>query len=729
MGRGTDIIGRARRATAAALLAGTAWLTPALPAIAQGAQATLIADDIRFDQGSAAITARGGVEVFFEGARLRASSITYSQVGDRITVEGPLTLIDPSGDAVIVADFADLSADLRDGVLQSARLVLDRQLQIAATQIDRVDGRYNQAYQAVASSCEVCFDNPTPLWEIRARRIIHDEVEQQLYFEGAQFRVMGVPVIWLPQMRLPDPTLERATGFLAPSIRATDTTGTQIRVPYFIMLGDHADLTLTPWIGLGDSQTIELRYRQAFRRGEIEATGSLTWDDLTDDDIRGHVFADGTFDIGRNIDLSFQFESVTDDGYLTTYSLPDTDLLESNIRIGRTERDTFFDVGISNLTSLREGDDNETLPTRVADGRFVHRFEPGALGGIAELRFDALGYFRPRATPGTAANGRPEATDAARISAILDWRRTEVLGHGLLLTFEAALAGDLHTARQDLDGTLNDTEARLTPYGAIELRYPLQRSDADGVRHILEPAIQVAWSETQGDPVAVEDSEIVEFDEANLFALDRFPGSDRREQGGRAALGVGYTRIDPLGWSAGVTAGIVLRADDLAQFTPGSGLDGETSDWLLATHLALGDSLRVINRALFDQQLDFTSNELVLNWRNDVANVASTYTWLEADTAEGRDDDLGEWAFDAGYRFDSDWIAGVNWRYDFAEAEPTRAGLRLGYENECVDVELAVSRRYTTSTTLDPATEFGLTVALNGFGATREGRSQARGCR
>jgi hypothetical protein len=73
MGRGTDIIGRARRATAAALVAGAAWLAPALPAIAQGAPpATLIADDIRFDQGSAAITARGGVEVFFEGARLRA---------------------------------------------------------------------------------------------------------------------------------------------------------------------------------------------------------------------------------------------------------------------------------------------------------------------------------------------------------------------------------------------------------------------------------------------------------------------------------------------------------------------------------------------------------------------------------------------------------------------------------------------------------------------------------
>jgi LPS-assembly protein len=396
MGSRTDIKGRARRVTAAALVAGLAWLAPALPAVAQGAPATLIADDISFDQGSAAITARGGVEIFFEGARLRAQSITYSRRGDQITVEGPLTLIDPSGDAIIVADFADLSADLRNGVLQSARLVLDRQLQIAATQIDRVDGRYSQAYQAVASSCEVCFDNPTPLWEIRARRIIHDEVEQQLYFESAQFRVMGVPVLWLPQMRMPDPTLERATGFLAPSVRATDTTGTQFRVPYFIMLGDHRDLTVTPWIGLGDSQTIELRYRQAFRTGRIEATGSLTWDDLTDDDIRGHIFADGAFDIGRGIDLTFQIEGVTDDGYLTTYSFPDPDLLESNIRIGRTERDMFFDAGISNFVSLRDGDDNETLPTRVAEGRFVHRFEPGALGGVAELRFDALGYVRPQ---------------------------------------------------------------------------------------------------------------------------------------------------------------------------------------------------------------------------------------------------------------------------------------------------------------------------------------------
>jgi LPS-assembly protein len=730
MGRRKGRTGGARRVSAAALIAGLAWLAPAPTGLAQGLPATLIADDISFEQGSETITARGGVEIFYEGARLRAQSITYSGAGDRVAVEGPLTLIDPSGASVIVADFADLSADLQDGVLQSARLVLDRQLQIAATQIDRVDGRYSQAYQAVASSCEVCADNPVPLWEIRARRIIHDEVEQQIYFEGAQFRVMGVPVIWLPQMRLPDPTLERATGFLAPSIRATDTTGTQIRVPYFIRLGDHADLTVTPWIGLGDSQTFELRYRQAFRNGRIEALGSVTADDLTEDDIRGHLFARGAFDVGRDLDLTFRFETVTDRGYLTTYGFPDPDILESNIRVGRTEADTHFDLGATYLTSLRANDDNDTLPTRMADGRFVHRFEPAFLGGIGELRFDALAYQRRSGVPNVDPNsGNQTATDAARISAVLDWRRTEVLPGGLLLTFETALAGDVHAARQDTESEFNDTEARLTPQGAIELRYPLQRTTSTGVSHLLEPVVHVAWSQTYGEDVRVEDNRIVEFDEANLFALDRFPGSDRREEGARAAFGIGYTRIDPLGWSAGLAAGLIVRADDLNQFTPGSGLDGRVSDWLVAAHFTLGDDLRIVNRALFDQQFDFTSNELALAWRGEDHRLDTTYTFLEADVAEGRPVDIAEWTLDAGYRFDSDWTAGVNWRYDFAESEPTRAGLSLGYETECIDMEFTVSRRYTTSTTLEPATEFGVTVGLNGFGAAREGRSRSRTCR
>lgn len=695
---------------------------------AQPMPATLIADDIRFDPNARAITARGGVEVFYDGTRLRAGAITYSERGDRISVEGPITLTDPDGAVIILADFADLSADFQDGVLQSARLVLDRQLQIAATQIDRTDGRYTQIYQAVASSCEVCFDNPTPLWEIRAERVVHDAEERQLYFTNAQFRVMGVPIAWLPRMRLPDPTLERASGFLAPTIRADDTTGTAILTPYFLTFGQSADLTVTPWIGFGGSQTIELRYRQAFTRGAIEATGALTADELTNAPLRSYVFATGAFDLGHDFVLDFGIQAVSDNGYLTTYGFPDPDLLENYAAVSRVRDDEYIELRGTLYASLRDGDDNDTLPTRLAEGTYTRRFDPAVVGGIGEFTLSSLSYQREEDTPGTT-DGDPDATDAARVTAELDWQRSEVLSGGLLATLQAALAADFYSVQEDDDPDLNGQFARLTPYAAVQLRWPMQRTDQSGVGHLLEPVAQLAWSRTTGEDVPAEDSRVVEFDEANLFALDRFPGADRREEGARLNLGLGYTRIDPAGWSAGVTAGFVLRQEDLDQFTPGSGLDGLRSDWLVAAHFTLDDRLQVVNRSIFDQEFEFTSHELALNWSGPATQVDTTYVYLAADPQEGRDETVSEWVLDAAYDLTDSWEAGVNWRYDVGENEPTRAGLALGYVNECVDVEFSLSRRYTSSATLEASTEFGFTVSLAGFGASREGRSQTRTCR
>jgi LPS-assembly protein len=695
----------------------------ALPAGAQDATtppATLIADTISFTQGDQVISAEGGVEIFYQGARLRAASVIYDGAADRVQVTGPITLTEETGSSIIFAEFADLSTDLQEGVLRSARLVLDRQLQIAATEIERSEGRYTQLYQGVASSCEVCFGNPVPLWEIRARRIVHDQLERQLYFDGASFRVMGLPIAYFPQLRLPGPTLERATGVLTPSLRANAETGTHLRLPYFITLGRSADVTLTPWIGLGDTHTVEFRYRQAFRTGEMAFVGAYTNDDLTDEDVRGYLFGEGLFALPRDFLLKFAIQGTTDRGYLTTYGFPDPDILESFVGISRTSRDEFIGFDAIIYSSQRNGDDNETLPNNILQGEYISRFVPGALGGIATMGLDGSGYYRDSNVDG------PDGRDVASLSAFIDWRRNTVLPGGVLLAVESALYADIYNTWQDV--AFPDTTTRAAPFVGVELRYPLARTAPGGVTHLLEPVVQLVWSDIYGGEVPDEDSLIVEFDEANLFALDRFPGQDRRETGLRANIGVGYTRIDPLGWSLGVTGGVVLRQEDEGQFTTGSGLNGTQSDFLLATYFTSGNNWDVFNRAIFDDSFTFTSNELLLGWSGDRHLLKTSYTWLEADTAEGRPRDIGEWALAAEYEIDAGWIAAAAWRYDFVEAAPTRAGLSLGYGNECVDMEFSVARRYTSSATVSPATEFGMTVSLNGFGAQRSGRGYTRSC-
>ena len=67
-------------------------------------------------------------------------------------------------------------------------------------------------------------------------------------------------------------------------------------------------------------------------------------------------------------------------------------------------------------------------------------------------------------------------------------------------------------------------------------------------------------------------------------------------------------------------------------------------------------------------------------------------------------------------------------RYDFEADRATRAGVGLEFRNECLLVDLSLSRRFTTSTSVKPTTDFGLSVDLLGFGGSAK-PGPARRCR
>jgi LPS-assembly protein len=53
-----------------------------------------------------------------------------------------------------------------------------------------------------------------------------------------------------------------------------------------------------------------------------------------------------------------------------------------------------------------------------------------------------------------------------------------------------------------------------------------------------------------------------------------------------------------------------------------------------------------------------------------------------------------------------------------------KAALDLNFQNECLLVDLSVSRRYTSSTSVKPSTDFGLSVELLGFGGSSKAGTQ-----
>ncbi|WP_114965235.1 LPS-assembly protein LptD [Alkalilacustris brevis] len=706
-------------ALALALVALLMW-QPAGPAAAQGAgMATLVADSLSIEADDRLI-AEGNVEVLYDGALLRAGRITYSRAQNRLEIEGPITLSQEGGDFLLLADSAELSDDLHDGLLRSARVVLDRRLQMASREVARIGGRYTQLTDSVASSCQVCAENPTPLWEIRAARITHDSETRQIHFEQAQFRVMGVPLVHIPRLRLPDPTVERATGFLAPALSSGGTLGTGISIPYFIALAPDRDLTITPRITTGRSFTFGARYRQAFQSGNMTLTGALTRDRIRPGRTRGYLFGTGRWQMAGDITLGFDIEAASDRTYLDDYGITSAATLESTLFASRLRRDSFSRARITHFRTLTDGVSNARLPQRVIDLRHEQRFAPPGLGGVARLSFDLLAAYR-QSDDATAGLGH--GRDMTRASLRADWRRDWVLPGGVLAAALGEVQVDRFAIRQDDDFPSGIT--RTTPAAALELRWPWVGASAGGARHVIEPVAQLVWAPRRRHKVPNEVSRLAEFDEASLFALHRYPGFDARESGNRANLGVSWTRFDPAGWSLGATVGRILRPRGPRQFSDLSGLDGRRSDWLAAVQFESAQGLSLLARAVIEPDGALRKNELRVGLSREGLDLTSSLTHLTADPDENRNSRSTEWNLDAAWQVTPNWTALADWRYDIDARQAARIGLGAQFRNECLLVDVSLSRRFASSTSVSARTDFGLSVDLLGFGSQPSGPARA----
>lgn len=676
---------------------------------ASSESAMILADHMALSSDTR-LTASGNVQIYYDGRQLSAQGLDYDRATDRLTLRGPIRLTDPSAEgSVILADAAQLSGDLREGILEGARLVMARQLQLAADTITRREGRWTDFEHVVTSSCRVCRLDPTPIWEIRAERITHDAETRRLHFTKPRLRAFGLPLLGLPALTLPDPTVTRAAGILAPSFRSNSTLGIGVELPWFQPIGDHHDLTITPLLTTENARSLGLAGRHAFRSGKLSWQGAVTRDNILPGETRGYLFGAGSFALPRDYRLGLQVQASSDDDYLSDYDVSSADRLWSGITLDRVRRNKMVFASLGYFHSLRSDELNSTSPGWVGTLDWSRRFTPRLLGGEASLGLSATGFRRSSSED---VIGR----DMARVGLRADWRRNWLLPQGFLAAAEMGLAVDHYQVWDD--PSYPDPITRIDPTAALELRWPLISHGSKGATHVLEPVMRLDLSRNELEDVPNEDSRLAEFDEGNLFAPSRFAGADLRETGLRLALGASWTRMDPAGWSLGLTAGRIWRGENPLAATAGELSAGRRSDWLLAAHYSNDDGFRLSNRALISDKLRIRRNETRIAWQNARTDLSAAYVWIRADEIESRDTDLSEFLLDSTVTLGRGWTGGLEMRYDLSAHSAEKIGASLGYANECVSLDLSLSRERSSSSTVSYENNVNLSVRLTGFGSS-----------
>ena len=605
-------------AIALASLAGGAQAQQAPAAIGPGADG-LTADAVYIEADSAArtgdlITAESAgadrVLARFRGATLRAGAISYDLGLGIATADRQVEFSDPEGN-VVFASHLELDSDLKAGAAVDFATRFSNGASLMAATAVRRSENVNELNYAIFTPCPICDvdGNPKePSIAIQAEKVVQDEELRAVLYRNAVFRVGGVPVFYLPFFAHPDPTVERASGFLVPIPSYDEGRGLSLEVPYLQVVSPSEDWLISPQFNTDVAPLLNLQWRRRLADGMIVARGGYTYErsfgdfDLDgdgdaesnvkygDQTSRSYFLSHGRFDPHGPWRWGFTAERVSDKTLFDRYDIRDPyqdnglyygdqRRLISQLYAERQTARSYLSVAAFDLQSLRVTRFDPVTPALnefEADGALPVvapmvevRWEPAGpiLGGRMRLRGSAVSLYRddyvggpvlrPQIIPTGPTLGLP-GVDSRRVSGQVEWRRTLISPLGVRWEPFVDVRADLYSFGDlpPMLGLEEEAISRGRATAGLDISYPLFRRVGPGADLILEPMAQLSASTTSDLDlrIPIEDSQTLELDQSSLFRTDRFPGYDLYEGGPRLTIGARAT----LRWNEGRQASLFI---------------------------------------------------------------------------------------------------------------------------------------------------------------------------
>ncbi len=707
------------------------------------------ADSLLDDRDNKVITAQGSVEARYQGRTLRTDKLVYNTESGAARATGHAVIINADG-TTQYADDIELDDQMKAGVATAFAARLQDNVTIAAGAAIRRTETVQQLNNAIYTVCDICKEDgspKTPTWSVQASRIIQDSEHHVVYYRNAVIRVLGVPVLYTPIFWHPDPQSPRKSGFLTPKFNYSRRRGLTYEQPYLWAISPSSDLVVAPQIASDVHPFLNLDYRKRFWSGQIYLRGGYTNERLFDADgkfgdltSRSYILATGRFDPNDKWTWGFGLERASDPGLFTRYRTADVAIqrgpfiadpqrLISQVYAMRQDRETFLSVSAVSFQSLRVVQVNRQYLSYDAPDSFPFvaplieaRYDPQhkVMGGRLRVIGSAVVLSRDqdvrKVTPlGALLN---QTIDSRRATANADWRLTKTFANGLRVEPFAVARGDLYSVDNPQAANDQRTVGRTQATVGANLSMPFIRQ-AGGASFILEPLAQLALSprDRLNNEVPNEDSLAFDFDNTNLFSLNRFPGYDRFEGGVRANLGGRASANWGGGGEASLLVGRVFRTKPDTAFSYQTGLRGTTSDWVTAATLTPLRGISFFSRQRLDSEtLKLRRQETGVNVGYRRLSGYARYFYNDRDMNGVKTESMQVGA--TGF-ITEHWGVGVNASRDLQAKIWPVTQYTLIYQDNCIRIDFVYTRDQTFNRTIAPSNSFTIRLNLATLGGTR----------
>ena len=350
--------------------------------LADQIETQISADTITVERGEV-LFAEGNVLVQYGNNKIKAKALKFNQRTKEIKFTEIQNFQDGKAISISAAE-AVISSDLSEGIISAANLLLDKSIKIQTGEV-RIKGGQISSISGISrvTSCEDC-EGKEPNWYLSASSAKRDNENSNIVYKDLTVRVKGLPIAYIPYLRMPDPSVDRARGFLVPEAVLTSNLASGLKLPYFIPLGLSSDLLITPYFS-SKTKTLEYRFRKKFRNGELTVNGAFSDDDLVNNDLRYFSQLIGNFKLGYGVDLNFDIGKVGDTSYLGDYVYSEESEFNSEISLGKTivEKQQFFDGDLSYQREKKQ--DNSLNEYYSLSGLYIKDISPVNLPGRLRL--------------------------------------------------------------------------------------------------------------------------------------------------------------------------------------------------------------------------------------------------------------------------------------------------------------------------------------------------------
>ena len=251
--------------------------------------------------------------------------------------------------------------------------------------------------KSIFTLCDYRKNDKCPPWSIQSSKMLHNSKKKTIYYDNAVIKVYDIPIFYIPKLSHPDPTVDRRSGFLPPSISDTKNLGEGVSIPYFFDIAKNKNFTLTNRLYASENPLFLGEYhhvlKNSFFMADFGYTEGYKKTSVTKrKGEKSHFFSKFVKNFnGRNNSentLGFSIQDTSNDKYLKLYKIKsnlvdyNTNVLESSLNFLHQTENVFFSFDASIFETTKENYEDKyefILPEIIFDKNLFNDDKFGSL--------------------------------------------------------------------------------------------------------------------------------------------------------------------------------------------------------------------------------------------------------------------------------------------------------------------------------------------------------------